>query len=238
MSLSDGQYLTRHRRCTVRLQPLFRFDHDRSGRRQLLNLCSPVDGKPSVADLEDYPLADYILSSTPLRKLDDALHRMRSFAAPHCYSRLVRFSWLRASALLPVHDSCLFVFSPSVFLLDVVAPSLLHVTVTTPSSVRVERDSDSRFDKSRFGRLLFSSGHHHVKEQPVPTPATDPVYFPTVDLLAQGGWLTKAQIFRFHLHGLYTPHTSIALWSKTVKSERCTPDLWPARLHSTFAGAK
>src|SRR5205823_1497778 len=95
--------------------------------------------------------------------------------APHCYSRLVRFSWLRASALLPVHDSCLFVFSPSVFLLDVVAPSLLHVTVTTPSSVRVERDSDSRFDKSRFGRLLFSSGHHHVKEQPVPTPATDPV---------------------------------------------------------------
>src|SRR5437764_14393910 len=79
MSLSDGQYLTRHRRCTVRLQPLFRFDHDRSGRRQLLNLCSPVDGKPSVADLEDYPIADYILSSTRLRKLDDALHRMRSF---------------------------------------------------------------------------------------------------------------------------------------------------------------
>src|SRR5712691_3315461 len=100
MSLSDGQYLTRHRRCTVRLQPLFRFDHDRSGRRQLLNLCSPVDGKPSVADLEDYPLADYILSSAPLRKLDDALHRMRSSGRrtaipawsafpgcelPHCY---------------------------------------------------------------------------------------------------------------------------------------------------------
>src|SRR5712691_1393138 len=100
MSLSDGQYLTRHRRCTVRLQPLFRFDHDRSGRRQLLNLCSPVDGKPSVADLEDYPLADYVLSSTPLRKLDDALHRMRfsgrrtaipAWSAflgcelPHCY---------------------------------------------------------------------------------------------------------------------------------------------------------
>src|SRR5260370_34895990 len=78
MSLSDGQYLTRHRRCTVRLQPLFRFDHDRSGRRQLLNLCSPLDGKPSVADLEDYPLADYVLSSAPLRKLDDALHPMRS----------------------------------------------------------------------------------------------------------------------------------------------------------------
>src|SRR5713226_6312287 len=100
MSLSDGQYLTRHRRCTVRLQPLFRFDHDRSGRRQLLNLCSPLDGKPSVADLEDYPLADYVLSSAPLRKLDDALHRMRSSGRrtaipawsaflgcelPHCY---------------------------------------------------------------------------------------------------------------------------------------------------------
>ena len=67
-----------------------------------------------------------------------------------------------------------------------------------------ERDSDSRFDKSRFGRLLFSSGHHHVKEQPVPTPATDPVYFPTVNLLAQGGRLAKAQIFRLHLHGLGT----------------------------------
>src|SRR5229473_3127621 len=211
MSLSDGQYLTRHRRCTVRLQPLFRFDHDRSGRRQRLNLCSPLDGKPSVADLEDYSLADYILSrSGLLRKLDDALHPMRSSMRrtaipawsaflgcefPHCY---------RATILV-------FSYSRHRFLLDLVAPFLLYVTVTTPSSVRAERarrarrDSDSRLRKGRFGRLLFSSGHHHVKEQPVPTPATDPVYFPTVDLLAQGGWLAKAQIFRLHLHGLYAP---------------------------------
>ena len=61
--------------------------------------------------LEDYPLADYILSSTPLRKLDDALHRMRSFvrrtAIPawsaflgcelqHCYrSTILAFSYSR-----------------------------------------------------------------------------------------------------------------------------------------------
>src|SRR6266566_9212159 len=124
MSLSDGQYLTRHRRCTVRLQPLFRFDHDRSGRRQLLNLCSPVDGKPSVADLEDYPFADYVLSSGPLRKLDDALHRMRSSVhgtaihawsaflgceLPHCYrTTILAFSYSRhrcSSSMLSHHLS-------------------------------------------------------------------------------------------------------------------------------------
>src|SRR6266699_2832124 len=81
MSFSDGQYLTRHRRCTVRLQPLFRFDHDRSARRQRLNLCSPRDGKPSVADLEDDPLADYVLNCRALPKLDHALHTMWFFIA-------------------------------------------------------------------------------------------------------------------------------------------------------------
>ena len=237
MSLSDGQYLTRHRRCTVRLQPPLRFDHDGSGRRQLLNLCSPLDGKPSVADLEDYPLADYILSSTPLRKLDDTLHRMRSSGRP---SAIPAWSAFLRCELPHCYRATILAFSYS---RHQCSSSMLshHPSSTSPLLLRrpyAERDSDSRFCKSRFGRLLFSSGHHHVKEQPVPTPATDPVYFPTVDLLAQGGWLTKAQIFRFHLHGLYTPHTSIALWSKTVKSERCTPDLWPARLHSTFAGAK
>src|SRR5216683_5491265 len=150
MSLSDGQYLTRHRRCTVRLQPLFRFDHDRSGRRQLLNLCSPLDGKPSVADLEDYPLADYVLSSAPLRKLDDALHRMRSSGRrtaipawsaflgcelPHCYrATILAFSYSRhqcSSSMLSHHPSS-------------TSPLL------TLSSVRFERDSNSRFRKSRF----------------------------------------------------------------------------------------
>src|SRR6266699_1911187 len=124
MSFSDGQYLTRHRRCTVRLQPLFRFDHDRSGRRQRLNLCSPLDGKPSVADLEDYPLADYVLSSAPLRKLDDALHPMRSSMRrtaipawsaflgcelPHCYrATILAFSYSRhrcSSSILSHHSS-------------------------------------------------------------------------------------------------------------------------------------
>src|SRR5216683_7358850 len=218
MSLSDGQYLTRHRRCTVRLQPLFRFDHDRSGRRQLLNLCSPLDGKPSVADLEDYPLADYVLSSAPLRKLDDALHRMRSSGRrtaipawsaflgcelPHCYrSTILAFSYSRhqcSSSMLSHHPSS-------------TSPLLLRHPYASSATVIQ--------GKSRFGRLLFSSGHHHVKEQPVPTPATDPVYFPTVNLLAQGGRLAKAQIFRLHLHGLYAPHTSMALWSKTVKFQK------------------
>src|SRR6266853_4246877 len=83
MSFSDGQYLTPHRRCTFLLLLLLLFDSDRTGWRQLLNLCSPVDGKPSVADLEDDPLADYILSGGPLRKLDDALQGSGfSFVAP------------------------------------------------------------------------------------------------------------------------------------------------------------
>src|SRR5437016_13419400 len=90
MSLSDGQYLTRHRRCTVRLQAPLRFDRDRSGRQEPLNLCSPLDGKPSVADLEDYTLADYILSSGLLRKLDEALPSDAVLRAPHCYSRPVQ----------------------------------------------------------------------------------------------------------------------------------------------------
>src|SRR6266550_7821171 len=108
---SHSPYLTPYLRCTGRLQPPLRFDHDGSGRRQPLNLCSPLHGKPSVADLEDYPLDDYILSSTPLRKLDDALHRMRSFVRrtaipawsaflgcelPHCYrSTILAFSYSR-----------------------------------------------------------------------------------------------------------------------------------------------
>jgi hypothetical protein len=40
-----------------RIHPLLLLDRDRSGRWQLLNIRSPVDGKPSVADLEGDPLA-------------------------------------------------------------------------------------------------------------------------------------------------------------------------------------
>jgi len=104
--------------------------------------------------------------------------------------------------------------------------------------MRAEHDWDLRLRKSRFEILLFTPGHHHVKEQPVPAPATDPVYFPTVDLLAQGGRLAKAQKFRLHLHGLYAPHTSMALWSKTVKSERHSPTSVPSEAATLrFAGA-
>ena len=64
-------------RRTVRFQPLLPFDRDRPGRRQPLNLRGPLDGKPRVADLEDDPIADYIVSCERLRKLGDALHWMR-----------------------------------------------------------------------------------------------------------------------------------------------------------------
>lgn len=106
------QYLTPYLRLSGRVQPLFLFDRDRSGRRQLLYLCSPLQGKASVADLEDDPLADYIVSGGPLRKLDDAaLHRMwfsvrrtgtRTWSAflgcelPHCYwAEILAFSYSR-----------------------------------------------------------------------------------------------------------------------------------------------
>src|SRR6266853_3228741 len=124
MSFSDSQYLTPHRRCTFLLLLLLLFDSDRTGRRQLLNLCTPPDGKASVADLEDYPLADYIFSSAPLRKLDEARHPMRSsvrrtaisaWAAflgcelPHCYrATIVAFSYSRhrcSSSMLSHHPS-------------------------------------------------------------------------------------------------------------------------------------
>src|SRR5207248_9712997 len=86
-------------------------DHDGPGWRQRLNLCSPLHGKASVADFEDYPLADYILCSGPLRKLDDTRHRMRSSVRrtaipawsafvccelPHCYrATILAFSYSR-----------------------------------------------------------------------------------------------------------------------------------------------
>ena len=38
-----------------------------------MHLCSPLDGKPSVADLEDDPIADYVVSAGPLRKLQQTL---------------------------------------------------------------------------------------------------------------------------------------------------------------------
>jgi len=51
---------------------------DRSGGRQPLDLRSPLDGKPIVADLEHDPLADYVVSCGRLRKFDNARYRVRS----------------------------------------------------------------------------------------------------------------------------------------------------------------
>src|SRR5260370_8382565 len=69
-------------RRTVQFQPLLPFDRDRPGRRQPLNLRGPLDGKPTVADLEDDPIADYIVSGGRLRKLPDAPHPIPSFIPP------------------------------------------------------------------------------------------------------------------------------------------------------------
>ena len=80
---------------------------------------------------------------------------------------------------------------------------------------RAERDCIPDSVEAGLGLALHPC-HHHVKEQAVPAPATNPVHSPTVDLLAQGGRLAKAQKFRLHLHVLYAPHTSMALWSETV----------------------
>ena len=65
MSFSDRKKCTPDSTRTVRFQLLL-FDRNRSGRRRLLNFCGPLDGKPSVADLEDDPLADYIVSCEPI----------------------------------------------------------------------------------------------------------------------------------------------------------------------------
>ena len=64
-------------RRTVQFQPLLSSDCDWPGRRQPLNVRGPLDGKPTVADLEDDPIADYIVSGGRLAKLGDALQCFR-----------------------------------------------------------------------------------------------------------------------------------------------------------------
>ena len=62
----------------------------------------------------------------------------------------------------------------------------------------------------------MASLHHHIEEHLVFAPATQPAYPPSIDLLAQGGWFTKAQKLRLNLHGLFPPLTSMPLPSETV----------------------
>src|SRR5258708_6907841 len=74
------------------------------------------------------------MSGRPLRKIDDPLHWMWLSVSPHAISRLGHSAWPRASAL---HRAGILAFSysrSSALILDVVAPSLLYVSVTTPSS--------------------------------------------------------------------------------------------------------
>jgi hypothetical protein len=70
------------------------------------------------------------------------------------------------------------------------------------------------------GRGFLASLHHHVIEQLVFAPATQPAYPPSVDLLAQGGRLTKAQKLRLNLHGLSAALTSMPLSGETVNCRK------------------
>jgi hypothetical protein len=83
----------------------------------------------------------------------------------------------------------------------------------------------------RTGRGFMASLHHHVIEQVVFAPATQPAYSPSVDLLAQGGRLTKAQKLRLNLHGLSAPLTSMPLSGETVNrlKSAITPPGQPVR---------
>src|SRR5260370_35648270 len=69
-------------RRTVQFQPLLPFDRDRPGRRQPLNLRGPLDGKPTVADREDDPIADDIVSGGPLRSTRGRLPPRPCFSVP------------------------------------------------------------------------------------------------------------------------------------------------------------
>ena len=91
------------------------------------------------------------------------------------------------------------------------SPSLIYGSVTTPSPERSqERGCRSGLRKSGLG-LAPHPRYHDVKEQLVFAPTTHPVDFPTVDIIAQGSWLAKAQIFRFNFHVGHAPHTSMPL---------------------------
>jgi hypothetical protein len=77
MSSSAWKKWTPNLKRTVRFHPVLPFHRYRPGQRQSLNLRGPLDCKPIAANIEDDPIADYIVSCGWLRKIDDVLHRMR-----------------------------------------------------------------------------------------------------------------------------------------------------------------
>ncbi len=86
---------------------------DRSGGRQPLDLRSPLDGKPIVADLEHDPLADYRRQLRAASEIRERAVPCAVLRSPLRYPRAGSCSWLRASALPPGGDSCRLVNSPS-----------------------------------------------------------------------------------------------------------------------------
>jgi hypothetical protein len=126
--------------------------------------------------------------------------------------------------------------------IDAVAPSLIYGSVTAPSPERRQECGCSGLRMSGLG-LGLHPRHHDVKEQLVFAPTTHPVDSPTVDHLAQGGRLTKPQIFRLdfqcllrstHIHGscpaqqstqksaaIQQSHTSPVLPGQVVEEFTC-----------------
>src|SRR5260370_37439123 len=66
-------------RRTLQFQPPLPSDRDRPSRRQPLDLRGPLDGKPTVADLEDDPVADYVVSGGRGGEIGHALPQVRVF---------------------------------------------------------------------------------------------------------------------------------------------------------------
>jgi hypothetical protein len=128
-------------------------------------------------------------------------------------------------------------------LLEVVAPSLVSLSVITPSVSSLRRPyapsvtGNSRFCKSRVGILLFTPGHHHVKKQPVPTPATDPVNFPIVDLLAHGAGRQRRRNFVSNCMVCTLPTHPWLCGAKQSSPNATLPTSVQQSCHSWFAGA-